>query len=185
MSPKCYSSSSKCQLLPVLLLDHYLCVCARACVCVCTCARIPSCLSNSINKCTYIPPLQKPCLFTVPHKLLTLWTLSSLAQFNVQSQQQQQQKEQQQQQQKVSTIHNYSQTTICTFMSNLPSILSAAQTCHHLTNTKLAMYLLHLPTLASEFLGLSNATYTCPYHSLSHKPTHYPLLQATVRFHTT
>ena len=88
LSPKCYSSSSKCQLLPILLLDHYLCVCAWPCVC----------LSNSIKKCTYIPPLQKPCLFTVPQKLLTLWTLCSLAQFNVQSQQQQQQ-------QKVSTIH--------------------------------------------------------------------------------
>jgi len=178
LSPKCYSSSSKCQLLPILLLDHYLCVCVRMCVCVCACARVPSCLSNSINKCTYTPPLQKPCLFTVPHKLLTLWTLSSLAQFNIQSQQQQQQ-------QKVSTIHNYSQTTICTFISNLPSILSAAQTCHHFTNTKLAMYLPHLTTLASEFLALSNATYTCPYHRLSHKPPQYPLLQATVRFHTT
>jgi len=176
LSPKCYSSSTKFQLLPILLLDHYLCVCARACVCVCARARVPSCLSNSINKCTYIPPLQKPCLFTVPHKLLTLWTLSSLAQFNIKSQQQQQQ------QQKVSTIHNYSQTTICTFISNLPSILSAAQTCHHFTNTK---YLPHLTTLASEFLALSIATYTCPYHRLSHKPPQYPLLQATVRLHTT
>ena len=174
---------------PTSLTSWSLLVCLRACMCVCVCvrvhacahARIPSCLSNSINKCNYIPPLQKPCLFTVPHKLLTLWTLSSLAQFNVQSQQQQQQ----QQQQKVSTIHNYSQTIICTFISNLPSILSAAQTCHHLTNTKLAMYLPHLTTLASEFLGLSNATYTCPYHHLSCKPAQYPLLQATVRFHTT
>ena len=96
----------------------------------------------------------------------------SLAQFNVQSQQQQQ---------KVSTIHKYSQTTICTFISNLPSILSAAQICHHFTNTKLAMYLPHLTTQASEFLGLSNATYTCPYHHLSHKPPQYPLLQATVK----
>ena len=67
------------------------CVCARTHVCVCACACVPSCLSNSINKCTYTPPLQKPCLFTVPHKLLTLWTLSSLAQFNIQSQQQKQQ----------------------------------------------------------------------------------------------
>ena len=91
LSPKCYSSSSKCQLLPILLLDHYLSVRARACVCVCVCACVPSCLSNSINKGTYTPPLQKPCLFTVPHKLLTLWTLSSLAQFNIQSQQQKQQ----------------------------------------------------------------------------------------------
>ena len=65
------------------------------------------------------------------------------------------------------------------------SILSAAQICHHFTNTKLAMYIPHLTTLAPEFLGLSNATYTCPYHRLSHKPPQYPLLQATVRFHTT
>jgi len=163
--------------VPTSLTSWSLLVCVRARMCVCARARIPSCLSNSINKCNYIPSLQKPCLFTVPHKLLTLWTLSSLAQFNIQSQQQQQQK--------VSTIHNYSQTTICTFISNLPSILSAAQTCHHLTNTKLAMYLPHLTTLASEFLGLSNATYTCPYHRLSHKPPQYPLLQATVRLHTT
>ena len=70
LSPKCYSSSSKCQLLPILLLDHYLCVCVH----VRACMQVPSCLSNSINRCTYTPPLQKPCLFTMPHKLLTLWT---------------------------------------------------------------------------------------------------------------
>ena len=60
------------------------CVCVFVCVCVCVGARAraqePSGLSSSINQCTYNPLSQKPCLFTIPHKLVTLWTLSSLAQ---------------------------------------------------------------------------------------------------------
>ena len=59
LSPKCYSSSSKCQLLTILLLDHYLCVC----VCARACVRASTFMSVKQHKQVYLYPTLAKALF--------------------------------------------------------------------------------------------------------------------------